>query len=174
MTPDETRRLLEAAPEHLRLLYAVAMVTGLRAGGATHKEAQELARHTTPGLTANTYARVRNDRLAGITERIAETVLPGETGAHMMHPTEGDVTPQIVKYQPQPALRATEMEWRRGDSNPRHSMFVTFLGASSYGLIALQASTCKFLWLLTSCHGLSGFIASNAPILLPRGRAINY
>jgi len=32
VTPDETRRLLQTAPEHLKLLYVVAMVTGLRAG----------------------------------------------------------------------------------------------------------------------------------------------
>jgi len=44
----------------------------------THKEAQELARHATPGLTSNRYARTRNERLAGITEKIAERVLSGK------------------------------------------------------------------------------------------------
>ncbi len=236
LTVDETRRLLEVAPDHLRLLYAVAMVTGLRAGelrsltrehldtergglrldpawtknrqpgfqplpkrmirqlesfcgsgivqslyqqffrkfvcpkdallyvpshpareldkdlraagipkstpegkiafhalrtsfvtltyeaGATHKEAQELARHSTPGLTANTYARTRNERLAGITERVADTVLSGSSGANMVHETETGVSadsPNILSIQ---QLRRNTREWRRGDSNPRPEM----------------------------------------------------
>jgi integrase len=62
-----------------------SFVTFTYEAGATHKEAQELARHATPGLTANTYARVRSERLAGITDRIAENVFPFETGAPAVH-----------------------------------------------------------------------------------------
>jgi integrase len=237
LTPDEIYALLNAAPEHLRLLYAVAMVTGLRAGelrsltrkhldtvndglrldaawtknrkpgfqplpqrmvrelesfcnsgivpylyqqyfrkltcprdallyvpshpareldkvlkaagipkrtaegkvafhglrtsfvtlayeaGATHREAQELARHSTPGLTANRYGRTRNERLAGITERSAETVLSGQIGANLVHETKLDITAQVGKFLPGQLLTAVSAQWRRGDSNPRPEMF---------------------------------------------------
>ncbi len=88
--------------------------------GATHKEAQELARHGTPGLTANTYARARRERLATIAEKTGETVL---SGANMVHPTGAGVTQETPKYLPQQALMANTNEWRRGDSNPRPEMF---------------------------------------------------
>ena len=42
--------------------------------GANPKEAQELARHSTPDLTMNTYARARSDRLADITDSVAEGI----------------------------------------------------------------------------------------------------
>ncbi len=100
-----------------------SFVTLTYEAGATHKEAQELARHKTPGLTANVYGRTRSERLAGIAEKVGEAVLSGGLGAHMVHPAERDVTSQIVKYQPQQALRATGTDWRRGDSNPRPEMF---------------------------------------------------
>jgi len=43
--------------------------------GANIKEAQTLARHSTPTLTANVYARTRDERLAQLAERVGETVL---------------------------------------------------------------------------------------------------
>lgn len=42
--------------------------------GANPKEAQELARHSTIDLTHNTYARARKDRLAEITQKVAESI----------------------------------------------------------------------------------------------------
>jgi integrase len=90
--------------------------------GASDQEAQELARHNTPGLTANVYARTRNERLVGITNRIAETVIPGGLGAPVVHETGASVTPEVHKCLPQQALTATETQWRRGDSNPRPEM----------------------------------------------------
>ena len=42
--------------------------------GATPKEAQELARHSTVDLTHNTYARARKDRLTEITQKVAESI----------------------------------------------------------------------------------------------------
>ena len=88
--------------------------------GATHKEAQELARHATPGLTANTYARTRNERLIGITDRIAEKVFSGDFGAPVVHETGVSVTPEAHKCLPEQALTASEIQWRRGDSNVPH------------------------------------------------------
>ena len=56
--------------------------------GATHLEAKELARHSNPKLTANTYGRTRNERLAKLTETVADRVLLGQAGANMVHETE--------------------------------------------------------------------------------------
>jgi len=100
-----------------------SFVTFSYEAGASDLEAQRLARHSTPALTANVYGRTREPRLAEITERIADRVLSGDLGAPVVHENSAGVTPQIVKYQPQQALRATGTDWRRGDSNPRPEMF---------------------------------------------------
>jgi integrase len=44
--------------------------------GASVKDAQALARHSTPGMTLNTYGRTRDDCLAQIVERIGDMVAP--------------------------------------------------------------------------------------------------
>jgi hypothetical protein len=88
-----------------------------------HKEAQESARHATPGLTANTYARTRNERLAGITEKVADRVLSSGLGANLVHHTGTGVTPENNECLPAKAPTAEHGEWRRGDSNPRPEMF---------------------------------------------------
>jgi len=90
--------------------------------GASHKEAQELARHSTPTLTANTYGRVRDERLATVVDIVADRVLSGETGVNTVHKTESDVTPKVVKLLPEQQLTTNTRQWRRGDSNPRPVM----------------------------------------------------
>ncbi len=52
-----------------------AYITFVIESGASVKEVQELARHSTPNLTMNTYARTRNDRLAQIAEKVGEQVI---------------------------------------------------------------------------------------------------
>lgn len=52
-----------------------AYPTLLFESGASLKEAQDLARHATPMMTANTYARSRHKRLAEVAERVGETLL---------------------------------------------------------------------------------------------------
>ena len=42
--------------------------------GATIKEAQELARHSTPQLTMNIYGRVREERLAQTVDKVADAL----------------------------------------------------------------------------------------------------
>ena len=115
----------KATPEGKLAFHALrtSFITFTYEAGATHKEAQELARHSTPGLTANTYARTRNERLVGITERIAERVFSGDFGAPVVHETQVAVTPEAPKCLPEQTLTASETEWRRGDSNPRPEMF---------------------------------------------------
>jgi len=118
-----------------------SFVTLAYESGATHKEAQELARHSTPGLTANRYGRTRNERLAGITERIADTVLSGQTGANLVHEAESDVTTQVGKFLPDQQLIVGPAQWRRGDSNPRHGVFVSLAKSSGYSVNAFSEMT---------------------------------
>lgn len=54
----------------LRVCYVTLVVET----GATIKEAQMFARHATPTLTMNTYARSRDERLADITEQIGDKI----------------------------------------------------------------------------------------------------
>ncbi len=71
---------------------------------------------------ASAYARTRNERLAGITDRIAEKVLSVDFGAPVVRKTEVVTIPDARKCLPEQALRATGTDWRRGDSNPRPEM----------------------------------------------------
>lgn len=52
----------------------VAYVTFVLEAGASVSEAQALARHATAGLTLNTYARTRNDRLSQVAELVGRTL----------------------------------------------------------------------------------------------------
>jgi integrase len=63
----------------------VAYITMLFENGATLKEAQELARHITPHLTTNIYARVRDERLARLVEQVGEALKPTAKHVHSMH-----------------------------------------------------------------------------------------
>jgi len=100
-----------------------SFVTLTYEAGATHKEAQELARHATPGLTANTYARTRNERLAGITERVGAVVLSGDFGANLVHEAKPPLSGNSAKPLSFQELTSEMGQWRRGDSNPRPEMF---------------------------------------------------
>ena len=100
-----------------------SFVTLTYEAGATHKEAQELARHATPELTANTYTRVRNERLAGITERVADAVLSPNLGAHLVHEAKPLLSGDLAKPLSFQELTSDMGQWRRGDSNPRPEMF---------------------------------------------------
>ena len=53
----------------------VAYITYILEAGATVKEAQVLARHSTPILTINTYARAKDSRLTDLTEMVADRLL---------------------------------------------------------------------------------------------------
>ncbi|MCK4413970.1 MAG: site-specific integrase [Candidatus Eisenbacteria sp.] len=58
-----------------------AYSTMLVESGATFKEAQVMARHSTPTVFANTYARTRRERLAEVAERVGKIVLGDENCA---------------------------------------------------------------------------------------------
>jgi len=99
-----------------------SFVTLTYEAGANHKEAQQLARHSTPTLTANTYGRTRNERLAQVAEKVADRVLLRQVGANTVQKPKTDVTTNIVKLLPEKQLTTQTGEWRRGDSNPRPEM----------------------------------------------------
>ena len=75
----------------------VAYVTLVFEVGASVKEAQTSARHSTPDLTANVYARTRSARLSEIAQAVGDRVLNGASGC-----------PTGVQ-QPSPAMRAAEI-----------------------------------------------------------------
>jgi integrase len=52
----------------------VAYVTFVLEAGASVSEAQSLARHATAGLTLNTYARTRNERLSHVAELVGRSL----------------------------------------------------------------------------------------------------
>ena len=55
----------------------VAFVTLVLEAGASAKEAQTLARHATPELTMNVYARTRDARLSLVAEHVGDRILNG-------------------------------------------------------------------------------------------------
>jgi len=55
-----------------------SFISRVAAHGASVKEAMTLARHNSPNLTFNTYARAENDRLAAIVEQISDEVKKAE------------------------------------------------------------------------------------------------
>ncbi|MGD0090055.1 MAG: site-specific integrase [Planctomycetota bacterium] len=59
----------------------VAYVSFVLEAGANVKEAQALARHSTPDLTMNVYARARAERLAEVAEAVGETIRPAAAQA---------------------------------------------------------------------------------------------
>ncbi len=66
-----------------------AYVTLLLHTDAGLKEAQSLARHSTPDLTFNVYGRTREDRLARLAEAVGEAVLPVESIAYAQRKAAG-------------------------------------------------------------------------------------
>ena len=96
----------------------VAYTTFVLESGASLPEAQKLARHADPKLTANIYARVRDDRLHEVSESVGLMVLGDEKCAIRVQQiavgAEGFVQP-IEKQ----GGCTNPNEWRRRESNPR-------------------------------------------------------
>jgi len=55
-----------------------AYITLAVEAGANMKELQTMARHSTPELTANIYARTRDERLSELAEKISENIFSGQ------------------------------------------------------------------------------------------------
>ena len=86
--------------------------------GATVKEAQKLARHSDPRITMNTYARARDEGLASVVDRVANSILPDGLGANMVHGEVLDVTTENANPLVSKRVSESKTEWRRGESNP--------------------------------------------------------
>ncbi len=94
----------------------VAYVTFVIEAGATASEAQTLARHATPALTMNVYARTRDERLAQVAEAVGEALrAPAKRArAHQEHNKKKSTT--------QRRALPRDRWWRRRESNPRPRM----------------------------------------------------
>ena len=82
-----TAKILRWTPEGKIDFHAfrVAYITFVLEAGASAKEAQTMARHSTPNLTMNVYARTRENRLAELAEKVGEVAFPKKKCAHSVH-----------------------------------------------------------------------------------------
>jgi integrase len=81
-------------------------------GGANVKEAQVLARHSTPELTMNKYARKRDARLGELVESIGDKVLSAELCAAGVH--QGSIVPEQAERKCLPEHGLLQNESNRG------------------------------------------------------------
>ena len=65
--------------------FRVVFVTYLFEVGANVKEAQTLARHATPDLTVNVYARTRDTRLSEIVQQVQDKIITEKNIAVLLH-----------------------------------------------------------------------------------------
>lgn len=99
--------------------WRVTFVTFIMDAGATVKEGQTLARHSTPELTMNVYARTRDERLSSLVDTIGNTVLVHRKRAICVHSDDDSEGEEDVIQLPDIHLGPFEDWWRRRDSNPR-------------------------------------------------------
>ena len=91
--------------------------------GATVKEAQHLARHATPNLTMNVYAKTRPARLAEVAEKIGQRALFDPKRAQSVHALAAgaeSIDPKSLQHN---NLGPNATWWRRRESNPRPGAF---------------------------------------------------
>jgi hypothetical protein len=109
----------------------VAYVSFVLEAGASAKEAQTLARHSTPDLTMNVYARARDTRLSEVAEKVGEQVRPGQnddTSTGQIQVTGRSRQRRPNRKSPQKpsntnSLVQKEEWWRRRESNPRPKVY---------------------------------------------------
>lgn len=77
--------------------FRAAFVTIVLESGASAKEAQDLARHSTPNLTMNVYARTRKNRLHDTAEKAGEIINKAEKYGTGMAQPENSKKNQIRK-----------------------------------------------------------------------------
>lgn len=83
----------------------VAYTTLIVEAGASVKEAQTLARHSTPTMTLDRYAKTREDRLVEVAESVGSTVACASV----------------------PAKTGSQDWWRRRESNPEPTVVTEFI-----------------------------------------------
>ena len=99
--------------------WRVTYVTFIMDAGATVKEGQTLARHLTPGLTMNLYAKTRNERLSSLVDKIGSTVRVHGKRAKCVHSDEEDSESEDDIPMSTNNISPVVDWWRRRDSNPR-------------------------------------------------------
>ena len=78
--------------------FRVVFVTYLFEVGANVKEAQTLARHATPDLTVNVYARTRDTRLTEIVQQVQDRIIPEKNIALLLHFPKSPENPKVVSH----------------------------------------------------------------------------
>ena len=87
--------------------------------GATVKESQHLARHSSPDLTMNVYARTQDRKMISLVDKLGEVYKPESKCAEYVRRLKIKVNGIGDKPMPQLKLTIPEYWWRRRDSNPR-------------------------------------------------------
>jgi len=91
--------------------FRVAYISLVLESGASVKEAQALARHSSPNLTMNTYARTRPGRLHEVAEKVGEAMLPADEtitypeharAVHESYPESGTYGNEVRDSSPPP------------------------------------------------------------------------
>ena len=84
--------------------------------GASVKAVQELARHSTPVLTMNLYAKLNPEELSALAKRVDIVVPSREKCAKCVHQEDSDVTTDATNSSVGKELVASPEWWRRRDS----------------------------------------------------------
>lgn len=103
-------------------------VTLAAEAGANVKELQALARHSTPVLTLNVYAKKRDERLAELAERIGESVLPEQECATSVHPEPVEARVLNTKFLPAGNLEEDKCNGGGGIRTPGRPFLQVFAG----------------------------------------------
>ncbi|MFH1740578.1 MAG: site-specific integrase [bacterium] len=123
--------------------------------GASAKEAQTLARHSTVDLTMNVYARAREERLAEVAERLGETVLQEGECAHSVHAQAVGAEDYNANLLNISALRSHKEEGvRRFKSRPGQFFTLSFTSIrGKQDLLSLAREVDRFIG---PSHGITG------------------
>jgi len=88
-----------------------SFITPVTESDATLKEAQTLARHSTPQLTMNVYGRLREGRLSNVIEQVAENINTQKKSAiYVQKKTSGENEEAVTPSTPEALEDNTAME----------------------------------------------------------------
>ena len=120
--------------DHRQIRFGCRPVPKSAEAGANVKELQTLARHSTPALTLNVYAKKRDERLAEWAERIGQSVLPKQACPTYVRREPVEAGVRNANFLSSGNLEESEAQWRRGDSNPRKAVLASPVHIRNYEL----------------------------------------